>query len=199
MDQSRIARQVDDAWLEDVYRDLYPRAKVATWKAWAAEVRRIDVEITPGGRAVLRHPDARWSMELRWRPTDPNKTGYASQALLTTCWMTADPGEQLPWEEMSVGMYVTALQMRLSHRWRETGHKADDPEDMRPPASGRPASLGFYRNLIAEYDELLNSGEKTPIRVLAVRYGVAEGTVKSWRSRGQQYLRRGAASKEETS
>ena len=40
-------------------------------------------------------------------------------------------------------MYVTALQMRLSHRWRETGHKADDPEDMRPPASGRPASLGF--------------------------------------------------------
>ena len=91
MDQSRIARQVDDAWLEDVYRDLYPRAKVATWKAWAAEVRRIDVEIHPGGRAVLRHPDARWSMELRWRPTDPNKTGYASQALLTTCWITADP------------------------------------------------------------------------------------------------------------
>jgi hypothetical protein len=162
-------------WLRgSVYSGFHPWHQAGAFEPWLEYVEEIQVELHPGGRAVLDHPDTRIPVEIRFI-MDP--------AFLPISYkVEAPPGEHLPWVEISMSYYVAALAIALEERGERI---ADAPL----PSAGQPPSIPFYKSLIAEYDDLLRAGHRSPVSELSVRYGAKPGTVKSWLHRGRKYVK----------
>ena len=190
-----VPQLIEEEWLKDCYLAFYPLGKVGAWKTWVEEVRQVDVELYPGGRAILRHPDTSYSVEIRWEPVMIRWRGKVvprpGDLVLTSFHVEPDGDARLwsnegRWEEASLGLYMTALRLAMQRNWERTGQ--DAPEDTTPPAAGRPPSTGFYRKALREYQQLIEEGNPGPAQELARRYGKPVGTVKSWLHRGRKYL-----------
>lgn len=177
----------EDEWYRDVHASLYPAAKVGAWKAWAAFVREIEVELRPGGRAQLRHPELAGMVEIEWETEGPG-------VVFRGCRFEPEP-EALPeWSGVDLGAFEMALHESLGQRFRDKGpHESLDPFEgvIQPPAAGKPIAVSFYRQLLREYERLLAEGNAAPVKELASHYKRPDGTVKSWLSRGREYLREG--------
>jgi hypothetical protein len=159
-------------WARSVFKRFHPSAPAGAFGPWLEYVQAIEVELHPGCRATLIHPEG-LPVELRWHPTTLDVTSFA---------VSARPDEVLPWVEISMSWYVAALGLALAAVPNPTGNGGP------APASGKPASLGFYANIVAEYEALLRDGNATPTAELARRYGENRNTVKSWIRRGRRYL-----------
>jgi hypothetical protein len=70
----------------------------------------------------------------------------------------------------------------------------DSPKRARLPARprpGEPRDLGFYRQLLSEYEDLVRAASPAPARELANRRGINHSTLKSYLKRGRRYLTEG--------
>jgi hypothetical protein len=178
--------ELDDLWLHDIHRWLYPSARVPSWKAWATWVRGVEVELRPGGRASLRHPDKACTVEIVWA------LDGAGTMLLGSA-VHPDEGIVAEWSGVDLGAYEAAFHMAIMRRFREMGpFESLDPfeGDVELPAAGKPPPIAFYKHLLDEYEQLLAEGKQAPVKELARRYKRPEGTVKSWLSRGRKHLGR---------
>jgi hypothetical protein len=193
-------------WLRETFEVFHPLAPKSRWKDWAEDARRVNVEVRPGGKAVMRHPGRSYSVEVWWRGhymVNPEVLGIS---------VTPDADQVLRWEALDLGLYLAALHVALRP---EDGPPGQPPRHSvtpdtvtavasipgrvqpAPPAPGKPPSTLFYRRLLDEYDDLLAQGHRNPIRELAQRHPGEDGksrpsgTVKSWLARGRYYLDRG--------
>jgi hypothetical protein len=175
-----------------LYRQLGERAApeggfantLPPFNAWVREVQAIHVELHPGGRATLTRTGLP-TVAIRWEMRVGGRGGRQRFLTLTSLHIDAEPGGAFSYLglDLVLSCYVAALALVVEH---------DDepvPNAAAVPAAGKPPSIDFYRRLNAEYDELVRSGHRTPLKELAARYKTKEGTVKSWRSRGSKYLR----------
>jgi len=176
-----LAKRVDDAFLEELFPRFYPSAKVASMKAWIRDVHAIDVELHPGGRAVLRKPDTDYVVTIHWLP-GPRVGQYE----IRRCAVEPAEGERVPWDEISLGLFFAALHVARWRRWREEGTEID--EVIQRPQPGQPPSIPFYRQLLRDREVLIQDAEPGVNQVLADRYGVPLGTLKSWLSRARAYV-----------
>jgi hypothetical protein len=184
--------------LEALFYAFHPFAKRAELRRWLERAGRIEAELHPGGRATLTDPDMEWlQVEIRFgkvhmpafrmsrdnsgrtrmrRERDTEAFGILSYKL-------SAPGRHIPFVEISLSAFVAALRMRLeSPTLSPTGGR-------RRPHPGKPAPRDFYKRLDALYEQLVRDGHPSPIKEIARRYRVPEGTVKSWRFRGRRYLK----------
>lgn len=169
-----VMKRQEREWLRRLYVGFNPFAKAGAFERWLEYVQEIEVELHPGGRATLIHPEMGITVEIRFAPEmDYRATSYKVEA---------PPGQYLPQVEISMSYFVGALGLALGAE--------DSPDTSAPlPAAGKAPSLGFYRALIAEYDQLLRAGHRSPVSELSRRYKAKPGTVKSWLSRGREYLK----------
>jgi hypothetical protein len=178
-------RQREREWARNVYKAFHlwrPGAKYVEryFRDWLASVQEIKVELHPGARATLEHPTEDVDVEIRWDPT--------TRPLFATSFrVSAKPGYSLPWAEHQFSHYFAALGLALM----AANVKRTPAATVERPAAGRPPSMGHYRAVVDEYNRLINEGHPSPVNEIARRYGVKPGTVKSWRSRGQRYMREG--------
>ena len=172
----------------------------SSFEEWLELVFRIEVDLYPGGRAVLFHPATSLPVEVRW--TSPDE--------ISSFRVDAAPGGHIPWGPMPpMSAYLAALRLAVAEGREvatepepETGPgegsatlrtrgrlRATGRVDPRPQPGQRP-SIEFYRRLVSEYNQLVRDAHRAPIPELSRRYGAKEGTVKSWLSRGREYLKR---------
>jgi hypothetical protein len=162
-------------WLRETFRASHPGARSeASFTRWAAFVDGINVELHPGGRAVLHHPSqgsahgGGISVEVRWLAHEIVIQGDGF----------------MPWGGIDTAAYLAALRLELERRGPVS-------KNAPPPAVGKPPSTDFYRSLLAEYDALVRAGDPAPVQTLAKRRRKSPGTVKSWLSRGRSYVEGG--------
>jgi hypothetical protein len=168
-------------WARKFFKQFHPSAEAGAFEDWLDYVTEIDVEMHPGGRAILTHPKMNVRVELRWDET-----------AVTSFLVEAQPGESLPPVEVSMSPYVAALELkRRSSMLIHTTVVFEPTIELKvipaSPAAGKPPSLAHYRQVQAEYDALVSAGERSPVNEIARRYKVRPGTVKSWLHRGRKY------------
>jgi hypothetical protein len=201
-----------DVWLGHFYAAWYPFSQASRRfvRKWTKLVRSLEVTLYPGGRAEIRHPEEsaiasesaalvakaeetgvvspdflaelqqtgpRYTVTLRWEVRD-GRTAITEVRI-----DTRDRAVSGLWGAFDLAAYVAALYLAIDAREERSAKET-------PPRPGRPADTGFYRNVLAEYEQLLREGHPSPIQEIARRRKVPKGTVKSWRSRGVRYLRR---------
>jgi hypothetical protein len=203
--KSRLAIKVDRRLARKVYRERFRGTDaefVPPFDDWlegnAGYLAEIMV-LHPGGRATLprgiqvtggrdsqgRRQVARAPVELWWRRSSEDRLPY-----ITAFRIEAPPGavftpydQPYGWDTISVGDWWAALVLRLDH-----SEALPEAVDERPSAGKAPPKK-FYARLVAEYDELVRDAHPAPISVLADRFQVRPGTVKSWLHRGRLYLK----------
>jgi hypothetical protein len=189
------------AWLRRTYRTWFGSDEEG-FPAFRDFVEEIQVELHPGSRAVLHHPQQEpmsAAEQAKLHPGSRIVRHYPSPAETVWIRFRFDPRQEdsyfvreitfrgdpyLPWRRIDVSPYIAALGLKL-------GSKVEAGTGGRRPKSGREPSVAFYRKLLADYDALLKKGAKAPVKALAQRRGVPVGTVKSWLSRGRRYLNGG--------
>lgn len=176
-------------WAKSVYMTFYSwrpgwKYNPASFRGWLRWIEEIEVAIHPGGRATLSHPSEMRQVEIRW---DSSKK--QTEPLFATSFRVSAPaGQTLPWTEFQFSHYFASLGITLIRMSRASRAR---PNALPRPHRGRPAPLDFYRALVAEYDELVAvDRHKHPVAELARRYDAPPGTIKSWLSRGREYLKR---------
>jgi hypothetical protein len=176
-------------------RQVYRRYRLPAgcFEPWLSRVADVGVEIHPNGRAILRHPVSTVPVEIRF---DADLGAVAVH-------LVASPGEPLPSVEVPISECVAALELarqgvhpstlvvtvtgtgRVRLRSRAVGGA------VARPSSGQRPPLEFYRDLVAEYDELVHvKAVRNPIAEIARRRRQKPATVKSWLHRGRKYLKR---------
>jgi hypothetical protein len=156
--------------------DYNPEAQYA-FRRWCVLVALSEVTLLPGGRAVIRHfPGV--TVEVRWRLS---KSG---EPVITEYTVKATSPRPIGWAP-ALTREMAALYLALSRR-----SKAPTGERPKPPTSGKPGDIEFYRYVVAEYDALVRAGHPTPAKELAARMKAEPATVRSWVLRGGRYLKR---------
>lgn len=178
-------RREEREWARSVYKAFHtwrPGAKYEEkhFRDWLSWVQEIKVKLHPGARATLEHPAEGVNVEIRWDPS-------TRQLLATSYQVSAKPGESLPWMDFQYSHHFAALGLALMAVETALAPAAN----VERPAAGKPPSMNHYRAVIREYDQLLREGHPSPVNEIARHYGVKPGTVKSWRSRGQRYVKEG--------
>jgi hypothetical protein len=169
--------------LQNLYAKLYPFAKVSGAKVWAREVLSLDVVLHRGGRAVIREPEADWSVELRWKATYQGDRIKGFRVI--ACQLSPnEEGGQLPFADLSIGKYTAALYFKLKRQER----LGDRFKALERPAAGKPISVTWYKALLEERDQLKAEGNKSITKELARRHGTTVGGMKMWLHRAKGYL-----------
>jgi hypothetical protein len=170
----------------DLYRDFKRDADMPPFEDWLKQVEAIDVYLDRGGRVVMQPPTAECVVELHWerQPTDRGRRVMVSA--ITVDYQSPDFSGYAAFLTPPTPMHVYYAAFLLAIE--------DEPDPLPAeaisapkPAPGKPLSVGFYRKLNAEYDELVKAGTRTPSKDLARRYDVKESTMKSWRHRAKQF------------
>lgn len=209
-----------DAWLRNFYEGWYPFAPESGLSGWIEDVRSLVVKLHPGGRATVTHPpnlsefegetrdiSPRWTVEVRWRMKRMRLTRddltnadglpedflqalpitYIEGPFTTSIQIKAGEDQHLPHAKIDMGGYVAAVQLAIAEP-----HERSEHESL--PAPGKPASTGFYENLVADYKQLIGDGHPAPVQELARQRKQKVGTVKSWLWRAEhKYLNQGGS------
>jgi len=158
-------------FLETFHKSLYLRPDGDSLQKWVARVRRVQVDVRPGGRALLRMSDAGPEVEIRFHR---GTSGYF-----------IDEYHVFAGVEIEVGAYFAALLLELERTGRQRKRGSSSKRE-RAPHAGRPPATGFYRTLLAEYERFVAAGERAPVKRLAKKHDAPDGTVKSWLSRARK-------------
>lgn len=163
--------------MEDVLTDT-DMHQVFAYRNWAVRVIQIEVGMRPGGRAILRHPQDKFTVEIQWLLDDEDKVAKPVSFHIV--------GDEFLFahEVPSVTRYMAALDLRrpeLPQGWARRIPR-------RRPQPGKALDPDFYRRVLAVYEGLLGEGYKDPAAELARRMKANRSTVKSWLRRGRQYL-----------
>lgn len=154
------------------------------------EVGRIDVQLKPGGIAVLRD-DWEWthfSVEVRWEQVGRTKD-HRPDLEPRTVRVIGDAGLGMRLPKLSRYMAAFFLRAEGATASDQRAFTRRVPQRARP-APGQPPDMTFYLRLLDEADELLRRGERAPARILAERYTENASTVRSWLKRARDYRRR---------
>lgn len=157
-------RQVPQDWLRD---------------RWCEKVLEIEVDVQPGGRAVLHHPGKTYHVVIQ-RARRGSFLRFSDMHVLEI----GQKGLEihgLP----DLAMYAAALRAYL----RGTSKPILGPIPSDRPASGQAPKIKFYRELHDQYNALVREGLRAPAKELAARYGTKHSTMKTWLSRGRSYLK----------
>ena len=170
-------RQLEHRWKENA-EDLYP------FEQWAREVRSIEVDLRPGGRAVLKAPP-------------DTEFGYSIDFRVEVLWYVDQRDRWVePWEARIIGEeplgvllmgfdfapFLAALDLAL-----DTG--SSDFVNRVPrkrPKPGQPFDVDFYRRVLVAYKELILAGSPAPAVELGERMGENPSTVRSWIHRARK-------------
>jgi hypothetical protein len=172
------------------FKEFHPSAQPGEFDRWLAYVTEIDVQLHPGGRAILTHPEANLRVQIRW-----------DAAGVQSVHVDAQPGDPFPSVEISLSRFLAALELKrgawasgtvasISQSLPALTQAASGEVIVRPMAGKRP-SLAFFRQIEREYNELVSAAEpvRNPVNEIARRHHVQPGTVKSWLHRGRKYLK----------
>lgn len=170
-------RRMDEGTIDSAPHDWRDDSEHrAQFDRWCSEVERITVEMFPGGRAVLRHPDAGCSVELYWMLTDRKTKTYTVKSAR----IVADDALGLD-HRIDLYPYFVAFALAGVDARFTTGVPRTRP------GPGRTLDADFYRRLLRAYDALVRQGVRAPAHELARRMGEKHSTVKSWLHRGRKY------------
>jgi hypothetical protein len=166
---NKETRNHDDLWVKE-------RAQ----KLWYLRVLAIEVDLKPAGRAVLRHPENPYHVEIQWiyhsaeKAQRPKTFTVVGEPFLYRGSGPYDPEE-----------YYTAFLLRMAEG-EPPGTFARVPR--RRPEPGKPLDTAFYQQLLATYEQLVKEGYRSPAAELARRMDENRSTVKSWLHRGRKLL-----------
>jgi hypothetical protein len=178
---------LDYARLQELYPDLYPFGKVSGAKSWARDVLSLEVVLHRAGRAVIREPGADWTVELRWEAAPRQRISLRNFHIVGCQLMPDEDGTgALPFTELSVGKYITALYFELKREQLRGGGRIR--QEIEPPQAGKPPSTTWYRALLEERQQLMRERHPSPTKELARRHRVPVGTMKSWLYRARGYV-----------
>jgi hypothetical protein len=155
-------------------------------------VEGIDVFLDRGGRVIMQPPTGECTVELHWeRQWEESSGGGHRSGRLAVGSVQVD---YLPPTFTTYAVFLTPptpMHVYWAAFLLAIEGEADplpaEVADAPMPAPGKPLSTGFYKRLNVEYDELVKAGSRTPLKELAIRHGVKESTMKSWRHRGKQF------------
>jgi hypothetical protein len=136
---------------------------------WEEYVRSLDVVLFQNGRAEIMGEDV-YPVDLRWEV-------HRGEPRITDLTIRGP----LAWAPLPLDHYVAAWYLALP--------KAKPARINRRPAPGQPADLGFYENVLVEFEALIAAGERAPAKTLARKYGIKHNTAKAWIRRAKQYRR----------
>jgi hypothetical protein len=132
----------------------------------------------PGGRAVLRHPDATFTVEIQWLRDDEDGL------VKPVAFHVIGDGFLYAHEVPSAMRYMAAFELHLPELPKGWARRLP----RRRPQPGKTLDPDFYRRVLTTYDGLVSEGIKDPAAELARRMKANHSTVKSWLRRGRQYL-----------
>jgi hypothetical protein len=187
------------------------------WRAWCLDVLRIELDVQPGGRAVLRHPVDPYRVEIQWMYDDkaeqPSQRGKITGLKVVTDqggWLVTGPElrgtdtlteeqrnelEQENWigwplkHPPDVEQFIAALNVRLPPKFGgDLSSRFFTTLPRRRPQAGQPLDPDFYRRVLAVFDELTKRGARDPAAQIAERMGEKPSTVRSWLRRGRSYI-----------
>jgi hypothetical protein len=158
---------------------------------WKMDVLAIDVELRPGGRAVLRPRGrgrgtrASYRVEVYWVKSGKQKPRADERQVPRSIQFIGEPEIVVHDVDTDLDAYFAAFLIHISGAPIPAAFKR---APRARPAPGQPPDLEFYRGLIDARDALLAAGDKHPAKELARRYGEEYSTMRAWLSRGQRYL-----------
>jgi hypothetical protein len=155
--------------------------RTLAFRNWVVDVLRIEVELKPAGRAVLRAPGRHYSVEIIWLPAKKRELRPVRLS------MVADQGAYLgEYDELDHYTYATAFLLRASSL---PGASAFTRVPRRRPAPGRPLDTAFYARLLASHDRLM-AEYRYPAAELARRMNENPSTVRTWLKRANELRKR---------
>lgn len=179
------------------------------WRRWIERALRLEVDIKPNGRAIVRDPlDQSSRVEVQWEylkgegqvplsvhiyaERDERILGDMSKEMQADFkrWLEEHKREVpfLAWNPVGdLDQYLAACQIRFDR-------DRDKRRRLLPrsrPLPGEPANISFYAGVVDRYEQLVDEGHAAPVQEIAGSMNTNPSTVKSWLHRGRKYLEKG--------
>lgn len=152
----------------------------------------IEVDLRPGGRALLRSPDGGFRVEVLWHQ-DAKRFVMEEVRIVAEDWGLEEGALaeiirgrlQGPLRERYVDLdhYFIALELTLWGDSRDFIRRVP----RRRPKPGQALDLDFYRHVLAVHKELIAAGHPAPAAELAERMGENPATVRGWIHRAREH------------
>lgn len=166
-------------------RKLPPAARRALREApdleTLARILSIEVDLRPGGRAILRVPGSSFRVEALWHQ-DGKKLVIGEVRVVGE--ETGLDGDVLP--AINFAEYLIALDIAFQTISPKAGTSFVRRIPRRRPKPGQSPDLDFYSRVLAAHDELIAAGHPAPAAELAERYGAVPATVRGWIHRARK-------------
>jgi hypothetical protein len=152
----------------------------------------VSVDLRPGGRAVVDHPDYPYLVEVQFQPHAARRARprrgfqiHTPIGAVTDVRLRARPGESIAVTDLEdVAAFVIALVNHVEQTKSAGAWISSFPR--RAPEQGKATPTGFYREILRLYDKLKAEGSTRPAAEIAERYGKNRATVRSWLRRARE-------------
>lgn len=147
----------------------------------------IEVDLRPGGRAIMRSSNAGYRVEVLWEMLEGDEQHImairearviAEQDLMSIVGLHASQFRFEP--------YLDALISALAN----DGESFSGRVPRRRPKPGHDLDLDFYKRILAAYNDLIATGHAAPAVDLADRMGENPSTVRGWIHRARKLVDR---------